>query len=314
MRHRMIVPRSLLAAVLALALVATACSDEPGDVATIQGPDGTATTITESDLAELYESESIPIDAQARDTIFALIARVILTDGLERDFGVSVEPADVDELFGEFIEQMQSQGLTPEEFLNIADASEEMIRFNAYLTVLRREAIDELVVLPENLDILMEDPAVITTVCALHILTETEEEAREVIDRLAEGEDFSDLADEVSIDTTPGGDLGCSVASRYVTEFADATVEAPLGEVVGPVETQFGFHVILVNDRTAPTRQEIIDSPTDFITTNDANALWQQWLNDKLQEAEVVVDPRYGSWSPIGIVPPGEGGSTTTSP
>ena len=302
--------RPLVALALALTLVASACSDEPGEVATIQGPDG-ATTITESDLAELYQSESIPIDAQARDTIFALIAREILASGLEQDFGATVDPADVESLFEEFTAQMESQGLTPEQFLNIADASEEMIRFNAYLTVLRREAIDELVVLPENLDILMEDPALITTVCAVHILTETEEEANTVIQRLADGEDFSDVADEVSIDTSPGGDLGCSVAARYVTEFADATLEAPLGEVVGPVETQFGFHVIVVNERSAPTVEEIIESPTDFITTDDANALWQQWLNDKLQEAEVEVDPRYGSWSPIGIVPPGEDGSTT---
>jgi parvulin-like peptidyl-prolyl isomerase len=306
--------RTSLAAVLALALVATACSDDAGDVATIRGPDDSSTVITQSDLAELYESRSIPIDSAARDTIFALIARVVLTDGLEQDFGVTVDSEEVDELFDEFVGEMQSQGLTPEEFINIPDASEEMMRFNAYLTVLRQEAIDELVALDENIDILMEDPALITTVCALHILTDTEEEAQAVIDRLADGEDFADVADEVSIDTTPGGDLGCSVASRYVTEFADATLEAPLGDVVGPVETQFGFHVIVVNDRSAPTREEIIESPADFITPDDANTLWQQWLNEKLQEAEVEVDPRYGSWSPVGIVPPGEGGSTTTTP
>jgi parvulin-like peptidyl-prolyl isomerase len=305
--------RSTLAALLALALVVSACSDEPGEVATVSGPTG-ATTITESDLALLYESETIPIDSQARDTIFALVARTILTDALQEDFGADVAAEDVDELYADFVEQMESQGLTPESFLNIADASEEMIRFNAYLTVLRRVAIDELVAQPENLDILLEDPALITTVCALHILTETEEEAQAVIDRLADGEDFGAVADEVSIDSSPSGDLGCSLASRYVTEFADATLEAPLGEVVGPVESQFGFHVIVVNERSAPTRDEIVENPTDFITTNDANALWQEWLNEQLQEADVEVDPRYGSWSPVGIVAPGEDGSTTTAP
>jgi parvulin-like peptidyl-prolyl isomerase len=305
--------RSSVAFVLALALVATACSDEPGEVATINGTDG-PTSITESDLAALYESETIPLDSEARDTIFALVARKVLTDALQADFGVDVPVEDVDSLFDEFVSQMESQNLTPEAFLNIADASEEMIRFNAYLTVLRREAIDQLVVQPENLDILMGDPAFITTVCTLHILTETEDEALEVMDRLAAGEEFGALADEVSIDSSPGGDLGCSLASRYVTEFADATLEAPLGEVVGPVESQFGFHVILVNDRSAPTRDEIIADPTEFIATDDANALWQQWLNEKLQEADVEVDSRYGSWSPIGIVPPGDDGSTTTAP
>ena len=306
--------RSIIAAMLALALVASACSDEPGEVATVTSPDGTTTTITESDLAELYQSESIPIDSQVRDTIFALVARVVLSDGLEEDFGVAIDPDDVDSLFQDLIAQMEAQGLTPDQFLNIQNASEEMIRFNAYLTVLRRTAIDELVVLPENLDLLMEEPALVTTVCALHILVETEEEAAAVIDRLADGEDFGELAEELSVDTTPGGDLGCSLASRYVTEFADATLDAPLGEVVGPVQTQFGFHVIVVTERSAPTREEIIANPTDFITTDDANALWQQWLNEQLQGAEVEVNARYGSWSPIGIVPPGENGSTTTAP
>lgn len=300
--------RTVGAALLALALVASACSSGPAEVATIGN-----TTITESDLAELYESKSIPIDAQARDTIFALVAKEVLTQGLEDDFGATIDAGEVDTMYGTFIDQMESQGRTPEELLGVSDASREMIRFNAYLTVLREAAIAELLEDPLTLDVLEREPERITTVCATHILVETEEEAIAVIDRLAGGEEFGDLADELSIDAAPGGDLGCSLASRYVTAFADATVEAPLGEVVGPIETQFGFHVIVVSDRTAPTPQELAEHPADYISSEDADSLWGEWFNDKLQAAEVELDPRYGTWSSVGIVPPDAGGGTTTT-
>lgn len=86
-----------------------------------------------------------------------------------------------------------------------------------------------------------------------HILVETEAEASNLIERLDEGDDFAALAREHSTDTSTapdGGDLGWSSADSWVDPFAEAVVGATAGTVVPtPVETQFGWHVILVEEK-----------------------------------------------------------------
>lgn len=87
---------------------------------------------------------------------------------------------------------------------------------------------------------------------ARHILVATEAEALDVIDALNAGESFSALARAVSTDTgsgANGGELSWSPVINYVDEFAQAVTNAPIGEIVGPVESDFGFHIIQVNAR-----------------------------------------------------------------
>ena len=84
---------------------------------------------------------------------------------------------------------------------------------------------------------------------------------------------------------------------------------AELGVYTGPVETDFGFHVLVVDERTAPTQEEIEADPLSFFGDADLGALWTQWLNEKLAEADVDLDPKYGTWSDIGIIPPDDTGS-----
>jgi parvulin-like peptidyl-prolyl isomerase len=183
-----------------------------------------------------------------------------------------------------------------------------MIRFNAEIGVVRQQATEGLSVDPAFVTEYFSAPATYTTVCARHILVETEEAATEVIDRLEGGEDFAAVAAEVSLDS-PTGDLGCSPASRYVTEFAAATIAADVGVYTGPVQTTFGFHVLVVDERTAPTPEEIAADPLSFFTDTDLNLIWGEWLNEKIEGAEVDLDPKYGTWSDVGIVPPEDAGS-----
>lgn len=85
--------------------------------------------------------------------------------------------------------------------------------------------------------------------CSNHILVETEAEAVAVLDRLAAGEVFGALAIELSIDPgsgSLGGGLGCVAEGSFVPEFEAAAYAAAGGEVVGPVASAFGFHVIEV--------------------------------------------------------------------
>lgn len=84
-------------------------------------------------------------------------------------------------------------------------------------------------------------------VWARHILVDTEDEAKKVIDRLNKGEDFGKLAAELSKDTgsgAKGGDLGWFGHGVMVKEFEDAAFALKVGEISQPIKSQFGFHII----------------------------------------------------------------------
>jgi peptidyl-prolyl cis-trans isomerase C len=91
---------------------------------------------------------------------------------------------------------------------------------------------------------------------ARHILVETEDEAKAIVEQLKGGADFAALAKEKSKDTgsaEEGGDLGYFVKGRMVPEFAEVAFKMYAGQVSNPVKTQFGWHVIKVEDkRTRP--------------------------------------------------------------
>lgn len=87
---------------------------------------------------------------------------------------------------------------------------------------------------------------------ARHILLENEEDAKKVVARLEAGEDFAKVAGEVSKDpgsAKEGGDLGYFTKDRMVKEFADAAFALEPGKVSAPVKSQFGWHVIKVEEK-----------------------------------------------------------------
>ena len=97
---------------------------------------------------------------------------------------------------------------------------------------------------------------------ARHILVPTEQEAKDLIAKIKGGAKFEDLAKAHSKDGSAanGGDLGWSSPGKYVKEFSDAMVALKKGEVtLAPVKSQFGYHVIKVEDTRAaklPTLEE----------------------------------------------------------
>ena len=97
---------------------------------------------------------------------------------------------------------------------------------------------------------------------ASHILVKTEERAVEVVTELADGADFATLAQENSIGPSAprGGNLGWFGPGQMVPSFDAAVQELAVGEVSEPVQTQFGWHVVVLNDKRLsplPTRADM---------------------------------------------------------
>ena len=90
------------------------------------------------------------------------------------------------------------------------------------------------------------------TVSAKHILTDSEEKCNDILEKITSGEkEFEEAAKEFS--TCPsgaqGGDLGEFGRGHMVKEFEEAAFAAEVGHVVGPVQTQFGYHLIKVEQK-----------------------------------------------------------------
>jgi peptidyl-prolyl cis-trans isomerase C len=86
---------------------------------------------------------------------------------------------------------------------------------------------------------------------ARHILVETEDEAKNVLAELKKGADFAELAKTKSKDpgSADGGDLGYFTKDQMVPEFAEVAFKLDKGQLSDPVKTQFGWHVIRVEDK-----------------------------------------------------------------
>ncbi len=131
------------------------------------------------------------------------------------------------------------------------------------------------------------EPTEQTLPCARHILVETEDEANEILAELEADGDFGEIAKERSLDPgsgANGGELGCADPANYVPEFKAAIEEAEVGVVVGPVTTQFGAHLIIVD--SFETSEVVVDG----------RQLATEQLQGRLASAEIDLDPAIGTW------------------
>ncbi len=94
---------------------------------------------------------------------------------------------------------------------------------------------------------------------AAHILVETEDEAKAIKADLEAGADFAETAKEKSIGPSGpgGGDLGWFAPGAMVPEFETAVVALGAGEISDPVQTQFGWHVIILNEKRKSAAPEL---------------------------------------------------------
>ncbi|MGH9282621.1 MAG: peptidylprolyl isomerase [Acidimicrobiales bacterium] len=138
--------------------------------------------------------------------------------------------------------------------------------------------------------------------CVRHILVGTEAAAAGIKGRLDAGEDFATIARAESTDNQVGGgsaqnggDLGCLPKGSLVPEFEAAMDALQPGQVSGPVQTTFGFHVIQVIERRAVSLEEATPQIRETLQSQSPNPVGL-FVNEAMTKGDIKVNPRYGEF------------------
>lgn len=127
-----------------------------------------------------------------------------------------------------------------------------------------------------------------------HILVDNEEKAKEIKEKIDNGLSFEDAAREFSTcpSSSQGGDLGEFTRGKMVPEFEAAAFELQVGEISNPVKTQFGYHLIKVDEKS-PEVMKSFDEVKDSLKLNllgqKQNMEYIKLINDLKQNQKVEI-------------------------
>lgn len=309
-----------LASLAVLALAASACSSDTVEseaAATVNGEEISNELFTEvsdgvldagpsaAPSAAPSASEDSEADIESRRQTLTQLIQGEIIEQFAAEEGHELDDEAIDQIIEEGGEQLETQAETAG--LDVETYAEVYVGPQYLLDEIARGVADEVEVtdeqVQERVDQMAETGEGVTATVS-HILVETEEEAIAAKERIDGGEAFADVAAEVSTDGSgaEGGSLGEDVPlSNFVPEFAGAAANATIGEPTDPVQSQFGWHVILVEDRTEPEMDEIEEDLRAQIAldSEEGQAALQPIIeeyNTAFADAEVDVAPRYGVW------------------
>lgn len=147
-----------------------------------------------------------------------------------------------DEEYKSFLEQSNMT----EDFILQEMAKEILV--NNYIT----SKFDNINPTDDEMKTFFDDIRFNVTIKASHILVDTEEEAIKIFERITEGENFEELAKELSTDIGTGengGDLDYFKYTQMVQPFSEAAFALEIGEVSQPVQSEYGYHIIKLTDK-----------------------------------------------------------------
>lgn len=208
-----------------------------------------------------------------------------------QELGANVPPENVDKILPAFTEQYinlrllsdaaEKEGIAKETDVQaqLAASRDQIVRA-AYLRKLFDGAASEDKLKAEYKK-KFEDQPMPEEVRARHILVDSEDKAKDLIKKLKEGASFDKLAAENSKDPSAknGGDLGYFTQADMVKPFGDAAFAMAVGSISKePVKTQFGWHVIKVEDKRKRAKPSFEES----------KAALEQTINQELLEAKLA--------------------------
>jgi parvulin-like peptidyl-prolyl isomerase len=128
------------------------------------------------------------------------------------------------------------------------------------------------------------------------------QKAEDTLTRLRAGADFATLARQLSEDPGSkdnGGDYGYITRETPFDEtFLNAAFAVREGRISGLVRTQFGFHIIKIEDRRTKTLEQARAELSEEIASGKRTQAFQEFLVEKLRAANIVVNPRWGDFDP----------------
>jgi foldase protein PrsA len=128
---------------------------------------------------------------------------------------------------------------------------------------------------------------------ASHILVEDEAVAKEIKQKLADGTDFAELAKEYSTDEgskESGGELGFFPRGTMVTEFEDVAFALPVNQISEPVKSEYGYHIIMVEEKKEAKEANYDDSKAaikETLIDQKLETEYSVWLEDKKKDYDI---------------------------
>lgn len=237
-------------------------ADFMDDVATLE-------RFFDNQVAEGMPAEAVPTEQEMRENAFAKLVFGEVLKQEAAEYGVEVTDEDVEAEYAKLIEQSGGEEEVEAELELLYGWDAETFKEKVLMPFLMQKKLTEK---------LMEDEA---------FGSASKEKVQGLVDRIKAGEDFSELAKEFSEDPgsgAAGGDLGWFGRGVMVSEFETVAFALQPGELSDIVETQFGYHIILV-DEIEEAEGEITRVKARHILISAANV--EEYLEGKEGEAEV---------------------------
>ena len=241
-----------------------------------------------------------------------------------KDLGANVPPENLDQILPAFVDQYinlrlindaaDKEGVDKEADVQqqLYTSRDQIVRAAYLRKLFDGKLTDE--ALKETYKTKYEAAPMPQEVRARHILVDDEGKAKELIARLAKGESFEKLASENSKDPSAarGGDLGYFAQGEMVKEFGDAAFAMSPGQMTQePVKTQFGYHIIKVEDKRTRAKPSFEEAKSNL--EQEAR---QTLLDAKLQElrAAAKIENLITAQPAPGTTPPPAEGAAPAAP
>lgn len=285
-----------------LAGLATACAGST-EATVVDGVE-----ITTDDMAALHVDFDELDDDERAGSALLLILREAFGARASNELNLSLDSAAVENAYQERVEGFVGRGGV-DIALAAMNQTPERLRMESELDTIRDSVAAELVRSESaGFDLASAYEGYLLAeaeVCIRQMQLPSGSDFDVVVDRLEAGEEFADVARDVSVDpfvareegVGAGGDLGCSAPNALPGGLDTATLTAPLNEPTGPVIADTGIYLLDVYERSAPELADVRDEVIEFGVEQQGPDLFRLWAVDVLQTIDVDVSDEFGTWA-----------------